>query len=140
VSSRGEWGRASSRRLPPLILLLLAAVAIAMGPALGARTGTTAADVADSAAFPAAEDAHAGFAGSHGDERQGTHPAPSRAGLRHTSVGAAALERPTFDAVPPAVTVAGPLLALVVGYGGNERRRGRTLLSASARSPPASLV
>ena len=137
MSSRGEWGRASSRQLPPLILLLLAAVAVAMGPAHGARTGSTAAEVFGSAAFLSAEAAHNGIAG---DERQGTHPAPSRAGLRHASEGATALERPTFDAVLPAVTVAGPLLALVVGYGGNERHRGRTLLSASARSPPVSLA
>jgi ABC-type branched-subunit amino acid transport system permease subunit len=134
VSSRGEWGPASSRRLPPLILLLLAAVAVALSPALGARSGYAGADVFGSAAFPATGDEHAGVAA---DEHQGTDRAPLRAGLRHAPARATALERPTFDAVLPGAALAGPLLALIVGYGGNERRHGRAVPSASARGPPA---
>ena len=135
MSSRGGLGHASSRQLPPLILLLLAAVAVALGPALDSRSRS--ADFFGSAASPAAEAAHGGIAG-HG--REGSDPAPSRAGLRHASAGATALERPTFDAVLPAVALAGRLLALVVGYGGDERRRRRALPSASARSPPVFLA
>ena len=135
MSSRGGWGHASSRRLPPLILLLLAAVAVALGPALDSRSRS--ADFFGSAASPAAEAAHGGI---DGHRREGSDPAPSRAGLRHASAGATALERPTFDAVVPTVALAGLLLALIAGYGRNERRRGRTLPSASARSPPVSLA
>lgn len=130
---RGGPVSASSRRLPPLILLLLAAAAVALGPALGVGSSSPTTDVAGSAAFPAVHAAHGGIAG----ERRGTDRAPSRAGLGHVSAGPTAFERPTLDAVLPAVAGAGALLGLIVGYGGDEARRGPTLLAGSARSPPA---
>jgi hypothetical protein len=157
VTSRGVRN-SSSRPLPPLILLLLAAVAVALGPAVGARSGSPLWGIAGSAAFPAARapQLSVGIADPSGqraelgaqarvrvdvggDERDGS-TWPLRVGLRHSSAAANALERPTFDAVLPVAVVAGPLGALAGGYGAIQACRGLTLPRGSARSPPVSLA
>jgi hypothetical protein len=162
VTSRGVRN-ASSRPLPPLVLLLLAAVAVALGPAVGLGSGPSPWQAARSAtrpaAFPAARapQPSAGIADPSGeraelgapararvdiggDERDSTTRPPVRVGLRHSSAAANALERPTFDAVLPAAVVAGPLGALAGGYGATQVCPGLTLPRGSARSPPASLA
>jgi hypothetical protein len=136
VSSRGVAGCLSSRRpLPPVIVFLLAALAVALGTAPGARSGSATADVVGSLASPAAEAAHVGIIGAH---RHGTPPVPSRLGVRGASPAGSVLERPTFDAVLPALAVAGPLVALLGEDGANDPPGDSGLSGGSARSPPAS--
>jgi hypothetical protein len=135
VSSRGVGRRlSSSRPLPPAILLLLAALAVALGPALGGRIGNAPSDAVASAVVHAERTAQ----DTAGGDREGAPAAPRRVDLRHPSTGPAAVDRPAFDALLPAVVVAVPLLVLIAGYGGSERRRGLTLPRGSARAPPAS--
>jgi hypothetical protein len=145
VSSRGVRARAcSSRPLPAAVLLLLAAVAVAFGPAFGGKSASPLTErfgswssSAAGASQPAAETSDA--SGKRA-ERDATPPSPLRARLRHSPAGANALERPTFAAVLAGVVVAGALVALAGGYAGSQRPGGRTLPRGSARSPPASLA
>jgi hypothetical protein len=154
VTSRGlARPRSSPRPLPAVILLLLGALGVALGPALAGRSVSAPPEAAVSAGRAAqfigwtvgtvGNPAELGGsdwiqAGTAGDERDDTTPGPRQIGLRHPSAGSAAVERPTFHAVPPGVVVAGALLVLAAGYGGDERGRGLTLPRGSARSPPAS--
>jgi len=145
VSSGGGSARApSSRSLPAVALLLLAAAAVAVGPVLGGWSWSAPYGPVGSAPFSAAGESLP-IAGtvdpSRNNPELGVPPrSPSRAALRHSTAGTGALERPAFDAVLSGVLVAGSLLALLAGQRRTAWPRGVVLRETTARGPPASLA
>ncbi len=146
MSTRGAWKHASSSRpLPPLILLVLTAAAVALAPALGARSvsalsatsGSASSGASGSVATAAPPGAYAGISG---DDRNARTPPPSRVGPRHVSAAVGVLERPTITAVLPGIVATAALLALLGALPRDAWRGGVTLPRGSARSPPTSVA
>jgi hypothetical protein len=136
VSSRVAGGRrAPVRRLPPVVLLLLAALTVAAGPVPVGRSASTALTPA------AVRSVDAGRHASADGTVDGTVPGnPARVDLRHAAARTAVVERPPLDAVLPGVAFVVALLVLIARRGGEQRRPRLALPSGSARGPPAPAV
>jgi hypothetical protein len=119
---------ASPRRLPTVVLLLLAALSLAFAPAIRGDEGSV----------PSAPLGSPYSAVHAGDPALGTLPARPRVAVRAAAAARHGVERPTVDATLPRVVVAIPLLGRSGRCGADEDARAFAHPGSPARGPPAS--